>query len=136
MVRNPATTSLLQIVGIRILVVEDNPEILKACQTVLEMQGLEVITAMNGRDALARLSDGAPFDLLFSDIDLAGDMSGIDVQREAHILQPNIKSVLTSGYGSAEALAKQTPIKYKETLHKLYSSKDLMECLNNALAQS
>jgi signal transduction histidine kinase len=128
-------SSLLQIVGIRILVVEDNPEILKACQTVLEMQGLEVITAMNGRDALARLSDGEPFDLLFSDIDLAGDMSGIDVQREAHILQPNIKSVLTSGYGSADALAKQTPIKYTEILHKPYSSKDLMECLNNALAQ-
>jgi signal transduction histidine kinase len=48
-------TPLLQIVGIRILVVEDNPEILKVCQTVLEMQGFEVVTAMNGRDALERL---------------------------------------------------------------------------------
>jgi DNA-binding NtrC family response regulator len=115
--------------------VQDNPEILKVCQTVLEMQGFEVVTAMNGRDALARLSEGTLLDLFFPDIGLIDDMSGIDVQREAHILQPKIKSVLTSGYGSADALAKQTPIKYTEILHKPYSSKDLMECLNNALAQ-
>lgn len=103
-------TSLLQIVGARILVVEDNPEILKICKTVLEMQGFDVVTSMNGRDALARLSDGTPFDLLFSDIDLIGDMSGIDVQREAHLLHPKIKSVLTTGYGSADELGSQTPI--------------------------
>ena len=128
-------TSLLQIVGARILVVEDNPEILKICKTVLEMQGFDVVTSMNGRDALARLSDGTPFDLLFSDIDLIGDMSGIDVQREAHLLHPKIKSVLTTGYGSADELGSQTPIKFTEILHKPYSRKELLERLRDALAQ-
>ena len=128
-------TSLLQIVGARILVVEDNPEILKICKTVLEMQGFDVVTSMNGRDALARLSDGTPFDLLFSDIDLIGDMSGIDVQREAHLLHPKIKSVLTTGYGSADELGSQTPIEFTEILHKPYSRKELLERLRDALAQ-
>jgi signal transduction histidine kinase/CheY-like chemotaxis protein len=128
-------TSLLQIVGARILVVEDNPEILKICKTVLEMQGFDVVTSMNGRDALARLSDGTPFDLLFSDIDLIGDMSGIDVQREAHRLHPKIKSVLTTGYGSADELGSQTPIEFTEILHKPYSRKELLERLRDALAQ-
>jgi DNA-binding NtrC family response regulator len=72
---------------------------------------------------------------LFSDIDLIGDMSGIDVQREAHLLHPKIKSVLTTGYGSADELGSQTPIEFTEILHKPYSRKELLERLRDALAQ-
>jgi DNA-binding NtrC family response regulator len=115
--------------------VQDDPEILKVCQIVLEMQGFEVVTAMNGRDALARLSEGTPLDLFFPDIGLIDDMSGIDVQREAHLLYPKIKSVLTSGYGSADSLGSQTLIEYTEILHKPYARTYLLQLLRDATAK-
>ena len=123
-----------QYIGSRILVVEDNPEILSACQRALEIQGFQVVTALNGRDAIARLSEELPFDLLFSDIVLPGDMSGIDVQREAHLLQPNIKSILTTGYAEVAGVGNGSDVKDSEILHKPYSRKDLLDRIAAALS--
>jgi PAS domain S-box-containing protein len=123
-----------QYAGSRILVVEDNPEILSACQRGLEIQGFHVVTALNGRDAIARLSEDLPFDLLFSDIVLPGDMSGIDVQREAHRLQPTIKSILTTGYADVEGVGNISGVKDTDILRKPYSRKDLLDRIEAALA--
>jgi PAS domain S-box-containing protein len=122
-----------QYIGSRILVVEDNPEVLSACQRALETEGFQVVTALNGRDAIARLSEELPFDLLFSDIVLPGDMSGIDVQREAHLLQPTIKSILTTGYASL-GVVNRLDAKDSDILHKPYSRKDLLDRIEAALA--
>jgi PAS domain S-box-containing protein len=122
-----------QYIGSRILVVEDNPEVLSACQRALETEGFQVVTALNGRDAIARLSEELPFDLLFSDIVLPGDMSGIDVQREAHLLQPTIKSILTTGYASL-GFVNRLDVKDSDILHKPYSRKDLLDRIVAALS--
>ena len=121
-------------VGSRILVVEDNPEILSACQRALEIQGFQVVTALNGRDAMVRLREKLSFDLLFSDIVLPGDMSGIDVQREALLLQPNIKSIMTTGYSYVEGVGNISDVKDTDILHKPYSLKDLLDRIEAALS--
>jgi signal transduction histidine kinase/ActR/RegA family two-component response regulator len=121
-------------VGIRILVVDDNPEILNACQRALEFQRFQVVTALNGRDAIVCLSEGLPFDLLFSDIALKGDMSGIDVQREAHLLQPTIKSILTTGYAEVVDIGIGSGVKDTYILRKPYSRKDLLDRIEAALS--
>lgn len=43
-----------------ILVVEDDPDTREALQTVLELEGYEVLTAEHGHDALARIYDVNP----------------------------------------------------------------------------
>ena len=133
-VSRPMTTNLH--VGSRILVVEDNLEILNACTRALEMEGFEVVTALTGRDAMVRISEEKPFDLLFSDIVLPGDMSGIDVQREAFLIQPNMKSILTTGYADVEGVGEQTFITGTQILKKPYTRKELLDRIEAALAQS
>lgn len=44
----------------RILIVEDDPAICNAYQLALEQEGYEIVTAENGKDALAKLGDGVP----------------------------------------------------------------------------
>lgn len=44
----------------RILIVEDDPAICDAYRIVLEQEGYEIVTAANGKDALAKLKNGAP----------------------------------------------------------------------------
>jgi CheY-like chemotaxis protein len=45
---------------VRILVVDDDPTILRLLQVNLEMEGHEVLTAGDGHEALVRLREGAP----------------------------------------------------------------------------
>jgi signal transduction histidine kinase/CheY-like chemotaxis protein len=123
-----------QYTGSRILVVEDNPEILSACQRALEIQGFQVVTALNGYDAMVHLREELPFDLLFSDIVLPGDMSGIDVQREAHLLHPTIKSILTTGYAEVAGVGIGSGVKDTDVLRKPYSRKDLLDRIEAALS--
>ena len=119
--------------GSRILVVEDDLDILNACHRALEMHGFEVITALTGRDAMARLAEGKPFDLLFSDVVLPGDMSGIDVQREALLIQPNMKSILTTGYAELDDLGEQKFTTSANLLHKPYTYRELLDRITIAL---
>ena len=59
----------------RVLVVDDGPVNLMLARKVLEGQGLDVVTATSGREALDNL-EAAPFDLVFLDIYMA-DMDGV-----------------------------------------------------------
>ena len=61
----------------RILVVDDLEDNLFLLQTVLEAEGYEVDTALNGRLALAKISASPP-DLVLLDVMMPG-MNGLDV---------------------------------------------------------
>jgi PAS domain S-box-containing protein len=58
----------------RVLVVDDELLLLEAVRRVLEDEH-DVVTASSGEDALARLADGQPFDLIICDLMMPG-MSG------------------------------------------------------------
>ncbi len=57
--------------GKRLLVVDDEPNLLRAVAACLRSEGYEVITARSGRDALAALTETIP-DLIVSDIRMPG----------------------------------------------------------------
>jgi DNA-binding response OmpR family regulator len=64
----------------RILIVDDDPDILAALTTILESQGYQVITAKDGSEGLADLKSGKP-DLLILDL-LMPKMDGFAVCKE------------------------------------------------------
>ena len=55
----------------RLLVVDDEPNLLRAVAAVLRAEGYEVVTARNGREALVRVAESVP-DLIISDIRMPG----------------------------------------------------------------
>ncbi|HSP31460.1 MAG TPA: response regulator [Halomonas sp.] len=61
----------------KVLVVDDEPNIVLSLEFLMEQAGFEVVTAEDGEQALARVSDTQP-DLLLLDISLPG-ISGFDV---------------------------------------------------------
>jgi two-component system, OmpR family, response regulator len=78
--------------GPRVLVVEDNEILLETLAAVFERQGLSVVTATTGEDALALLREhGGGIDWLFTDICLPGMIDGwtvADEYRMSHPLRP------------------------------------------------
>jgi len=85
----------------RILVVEDNADLLDMACEVLAGLGHVVIGAGTGEAALARIGE-APFDVLLTDLDLPG-CSGLDVARQALLVRPGLHVVVASGYGAPDA---------------------------------
>src|SRR3989442_9897512 len=65
--------------GASILVVDDEPEIVRALQRTLTANGYSVITASSGEDAVEMVTQHRP-DLLLLDLLLPG-MSGLEVSR-------------------------------------------------------
>jgi signal transduction histidine kinase len=90
----------------RVLMVEDDHDVMDVTSTILRELGYEVHCAQDGTDAIRMLRADRRFDLLFSDIMMPGGISGIELAREAKHLRSNIKILLTSG-NAAEALSRQ-----------------------------
>ena len=82
-----------------ILLVEDNPDSLRALAMSLSLLGYEVRPANSLRTALAAAEDGG-YDLIVSDLEL-GDGTGLDLLRS---LGPgrSVPAIALTGYGSEE----------------------------------
>lgn len=64
----------------KILIVDDDPDIIKATTRVLESRGYRVITALNGEECLAKIQEERP-DLIILDL-LMPKLDGFGVCRE------------------------------------------------------
>lgn len=81
--------------GERILVVDDEPEILRCLRPALTACGYEVLSAETGRSALHAIASRAP-DLVLLDLGLP-DMDGVEVCRRLRVAQPScVVVVLTA----------------------------------------
>ena len=93
-----ATASIAHGGALRILVVEDNPEVGAFAMTALRDLGHDTVLAGNAREALAQLDGDDPrFDVVFSDVMMPG-MNGVDLAHEITRRFPALQVVLTSGY--------------------------------------
>ncbi|MES2932958.1 MAG: response regulator [Pseudomonadota bacterium] len=84
--------------AMRLLVVEDNEDAQAMLCELLLFLGHQAQGVGNAEAAL-QLLVASPFDVLLTDVSLPG-MSGIDLARQAGQQLPQLKVILTSGYGS------------------------------------
>jgi two-component system KDP operon response regulator KdpE len=87
-------------VGAKVLVVDDEPQILTALSRGLQRVGHEIIVARNGEDGLAAAAAARP-DLVLLDLKLP-DLDGIEVVRRLRTWS-TVPIVLLSGQGSERA---------------------------------
>jgi PAS domain S-box-containing protein len=84
-----------------VLLVEDDDEVASLVSDMLRELGYDVTRAVDADAALAALADAGPIDILFSDIMMPGQMSGLDLAREAQRRRAGLPVLLTSGYADA-----------------------------------
>lgn len=80
-----------------ILVVEDEPFVRMIAVDVLVDHGMVVLEADCAEEALAVIRTGQHIDLLFTDINMPGDLDGLDLATIAHNERPDLKLIVTSG---------------------------------------
>jgi PAS domain S-box-containing protein len=87
--------------GGRVLIVDDNDDLVGTLRDVLAPQGFEVTTAARGDQALA-IAGAEGFDVAIVDVKLP-DASGIDLIRPLRELAPQSEVVLITGFASVDA---------------------------------
>ncbi|WP_418118953.1 ATP-binding protein [Variovorax sp. 350MFTsu5.1] len=101
----PAPMAPAPLVGLRCLVVDDDPAILDGSRALLEQWGCQVECVSTGAEAIARLGTGdIHYDAVLCDLQLAGEGDGVDVIDAARRLQPEALAVLVSGATGPEVL--------------------------------
>lgn len=88
----------------RILVVEDDENLRQISTTTLINQGYQVVDVKEGRDAVNQLNEGQSFDLIFTDVVLPGQMTGVEIAEHAKRIFPDIKILYTTGYAENDVI--------------------------------
>jgi PAS domain S-box-containing protein len=82
----------------KVLIVEDEPEVLDIATEIFDSLGYDVLTAADATAALDILKSSVPIDVLFSDVVMPRGMNGLELAKEARQLRPDIRILLASGY--------------------------------------
>ena len=120
--------------GRRILVVEDEPSVMRFVVVQLTSLGYQTTTASTLAEALALL-DHDHFDLLFTDIALPKGEGGLELAEWVRATQPHLPVLLTSGF-PPQSIASRSATYPLPLLRKSYRRKELEQALAEALAHA
>jgi signal transduction histidine kinase/ActR/RegA family two-component response regulator len=120
--------------GLRVLIVEDNPDVAAATQSVLQTLGCATQGAVGADEALRRLRhDAAAFDLVLTDIVMPGTMDGIGLALSMRSICSWLPVVVMSGYSTSMDKAAALGI---EVLAKPCTPQALSQAIRRALRRS
>jgi two-component system, NtrC family, nitrogen regulation response regulator NtrX len=114
-----------------ILIVDDEPSILQSLGGLLSDEGFEILTALNGYEALKIIDKEAP-DLVLLDIWMPG-IDGIETLKEIKKNNPYIQVIIITGHGNIETAVKATKLGAFDLIEKPLSIDKVIVSINNAL---
>lgn len=83
-----------------VLVVEDDPRVLRLLKDLLASDGYTVVTAMDGEEGLRTFKPGA-FDVVVTDVKMPR-MDGIEMMKAIKALDPTVEVIVLTGFGTLE----------------------------------
>lgn len=116
----------------RILVLEDDPDMLDLLSQVLEDHGYQVTPVSRAEDAVQAVRE-IEFDLIVADIRMEG-MSGLDAVEQSREHRPDIGSLIVSGYATPENTARAMSLQSGKILAKPFSLQDFLARVQEQLA--
>ncbi|MBI3794316.1 MAG: UDP-3-O-[3-hydroxymyristoyl] N-acetylglucosamine deacetylase [Nitrospinae bacterium] len=119
----------------KILVVDDEINILNSLRGILSDEGYSVRTAQNGDDALKMLQEQQS-DLVLLDIWLPGRRDGLQTLREIRRLYSSTEVVMISGHASIDTAVRATKMGAFHFLEKPLSLSGMLETVTAALNHS
>ncbi|HJV57246.1 MAG TPA: sigma-54 dependent transcriptional regulator [Methylomirabilota bacterium] len=115
----------------RILIVDDEPDMLENCSRILSRQGYACLTAENGHAALAILEREHP-DLLLTDLKMP-EMDGMALLQHAHATDPALPVIMITGFASIESAVAAVREGAFDYLPKSFSVDQLRVAVERAL---
>jgi two-component system NtrC family response regulator len=115
----------------RILMVDDEPDIVAFCSKVPVRLGDEVTGSDSSQEALQALSR-EHYDLLITDVMMPG-ISGLELVAQARRQQPGLEAIVITGLGAMETPPGATRLGGCDLVSKPFGVPDLHEAIERAL---
>lgn len=116
-----------------VLVVDDEDTVLGIAKLMLERQGYEVLTAIDGEVAL-RIFKANTDKIVLAIVDLTMPrMGGGELIHALHEIRPDLRVVLSSGYNEQEAIAQSHGEKMAGFIQKPYRTRQFYDVIAKAL---
>jgi two-component system response regulator HydG len=117
----------------RVLVLDDEEQMLAAQEKMLAREGYEVMTANNGALALEFLREAEPpFDVTLCDLRMEG-MDGMQFIETAKALYPDLEVIMMTGYGTIETAVEAIRKGAYDFLPKPFKRMQLLKIIGRAM---
>jgi signal transduction histidine kinase len=122
----------------RILIVDDEVDLVTALCRVLNAQGYSTTGATSGAQALAALrdataDDGTQFDILITDL-MMPDMNGVALLREALVIDADLVGIVVTGHGTIDTAVEAMQGGALDYILKPFNLRVITPVLRRALA--
>ena len=85
----------------RILVVDDEPQVIETIRQILMLTGFHVETAENGKQAIERVRTGPELDLVITDMKMP-EMDGLELLKLIRQVRESLPVIILTGHGTLE----------------------------------
>jgi DNA-binding NtrC family response regulator len=116
----------------KILLVDDEPGMLRYIRTLLEVEGYKVETASNGEEAVERVQKGWHADLVLLDLLMPG-IDGLQTLEQLRKLQPNVKVVMLSCVNDTRKVVQAIRLGAHDYLTKPFQKAELEAVIDQCL---
>ncbi|MGD0074781.1 MAG: response regulator [Candidatus Binataceae bacterium] len=118
----------------KILVVDDEPDMVTTCARILKRLGYDCLTAQNGPEAIRLINDQRP-DLVVTDLHLPlGD--GFEVSRHVRRCLPQTPVIVVTAYHTPDTVGQAYANGATGYLSKPFSNAEFSDAIRRALAAS
>jgi UDP-3-O-acyl N-acetylglucosamine deacetylase len=116
----------------RVLIVDDQEEILTSLGAILADEGHEVLKARDGQDALHIVQSDSP-DIVFLDIWIPG-IDGLQTLKAIKRIAPKCHVIMMSGHGTIETAVKAIKLGAEDYLEKPLNLEDTLHLVDKAIS--
>lgn len=117
----------------KILVIDDEPELLDLMKDLLEEEKYQVFCASNGSEGILLNEQKNP-DLILLDLRMP-EMDGIETLRNIRKTDDKVLVVVLTGYGCPDTIRDAADLNVSEYLSKPFENEDLVSIISKALEQ-
>lgn len=118
--------------NISILIIDDEPSILKSLHGILIGEGYKVFLAKSGQKGLDILQS-KKIDVVLLDHWMP-DMNGVETLEKIKEKSPEVNAILTSGHGSKELVTNAIKLGASDFLEKPFSSETLLSSIEKSIS--
>ncbi len=123
--------------GLRVLVLDDEKDVLLLAEQMLVDLGLQVVCVANGEmavDAFARaLGKNRAFDVIIADLTIPGGLGGVEAFQKIRAMDGSVGGIVTSGYSNDKVMANYQKFGFSAAVHKPFDQEQLAASLAKAL---
>ncbi len=116
---------------IKILVVDDEPVVVRSCERVLKAEGYNIEGVLSAREAILKMKQNA-YDLMFTDLKMP-EMDGISLIRWTRKEMPDTGVVILTGYPSQETIKEALELGIIDYVPKPFTPAVLIDVTNRAV---